>query len=145
MSKSDTLTHLRNQNLKYIVTCLVWHGCHHITDSMHPRHCPHPYARGGFGTIYRGMLQSGLHVAIKCIESHNDDKFLEQSKGLRRAAREIYVWSRCSHKGILPMLGFIRLKGQIALITPWMESGSLQRHIVRGLLNTPLCTVLGYI
>ncbi|EUC59490.1 tyrosine kinase domain protein [Rhizoctonia solani AG-3 Rhs1AP] len=112
---------------------------------MHPRHCPHPYARGGFGTIYRGMLQSGLHVAIKCIESHADDEFLEQSKGLRRAAREIYVWSRCSHKGILPMLGFIRLKGQIALITPWMESGSLQRHIVRGLLNTPLCTVLGYI
>ncbi|CAE7168345.1 unnamed protein product [Rhizoctonia solani] len=123
-----------------VATCLVQHGCDDITSALDLRHCQHhPFARGGFGVVYQGVLKDGRRVAIKCIESFGGH-MSPHGKNLKRSAREIYMWSRCNHQGILPMLGFAHFRGQIALISPWMEAGSLRQHILGGLLVPPLQT-----
>ncbi|EUC63326.1 tyrosine kinase domain protein [Rhizoctonia solani AG-3 Rhs1AP] len=122
------------------------HGCNNITANIDLQNCNiYPSARGGFGAVYRGALRDGRPIAIKCIESFNpqgtDDP--EYGKNLKRAAREIYTWSRCDHQGVLPMLGFAHFRGQIALITPWRQAGSLKQNISRSsLLSLQTCIQL---
>ncbi|KDN33254.1 hypothetical protein RSAG8_13653, partial [Rhizoctonia solani AG-8 WAC10335] len=50
-----------------------------------------------------------------------------------RAAKELYIWTRTSHPGILKPLGFAQFRGQIALISPWMDNGSLRTYLARHL------------
>ncbi|CUA68849.1 protein tyrosine kinase, putative [Rhizoctonia solani] len=124
-------------NSECVMAYLVQHGCNNITDDLDLQNCNnYPLMRGGFGTVYQGMLKDGQLVAIKCIESSiiHDTNVPEYGKDLKRAAREIYTWSRCNHQGVLPMLGFARFRGQIALITPWRQAGSLKQNIIRGSL-----------
>ncbi|KAH7341139.1 kinase-like domain-containing protein [Rhizoctonia solani] len=122
-----------------VSTYLIQNGCKDMTDELEMQRCDqHVFIRGGFGAIYRGILNDGRLVAIKCVETLNDQ---EHGKNLKRTAREIYIWSRCHHQGILPVLGFARFRGQMALITPWMGAGSLKQHVLRGSLSTPLQTV----
>ncbi|CAE6440277.1 unnamed protein product, partial [Rhizoctonia solani] len=113
-------------NSESIAACLIQHGCNDITGSLE-LHCCHtlPLARGGLGAVYLGALKDGRPVAIKCVELFNghDINVSEHGKCLKRAAREIYTWSHCNHRGVLPMLGFAHFRGQIALVTPWMKAG----------------------
>ncbi|CAE6449577.1 unnamed protein product [Rhizoctonia solani] len=131
-------------NSECVMTHLIQHGCTDITANLDLENCnTHPSVRGGLGAVYRGVLRDGQPIAIKCIESFNfqgtDDP--EYGKNLKRAAREIYTWSRCDHQGVLPMLGFARFRGQIALITPWRQAGSLKQNIARSSLP-PLQTCI---
>ncbi|KDN49000.1 hypothetical protein RSAG8_02353, partial [Rhizoctonia solani AG-8 WAC10335] len=104
---------------EYAVACLVQHGCKDITDSLDVQNCEqHPFTRGGFGAIYRGILKDGRMVAIKCVETLNEYEAPDY--------------------GILPILGLATFQGRIALVAPWMSAGSLKRHIVQGSLRAPL-------
>ncbi|CAE6413272.1 hypothetical protein BN14_11423 [Rhizoctonia solani AG-1 IB] len=66
----------------------------------------------------------------------------EQGKTLKRAAREMYTWSCCKHQGVLPVLGFAQFMGYIALVTPWMEGGSLKQQISQRSMQSPLQTCI---
>ncbi|KDN49022.1 hypothetical protein RSAG8_02375, partial [Rhizoctonia solani AG-8 WAC10335] len=128
---------------EYVATCLLQHGCKDLTDNLDLHQCDQlPCARGGLGAIYRGTLEDGRPVAIKCIEPLHNHGISEHGKNLKRVAREIYAWSHCNHQGVLPLLGFVHFQGRIALVTPWMRAGSLKQHIMRGLLPTPLQTCI---
>ncbi|CAE6449607.1 unnamed protein product [Rhizoctonia solani] len=132
-------------NSESIAACLAQYGCNDITVSLKLQCCQAlPFARGGLGAVYLGALKDGQPVAIKCVESFSGHEVnvSEHGKCLKRAAREIYTWSHCSHRGVLPMLGFARFRGQIALVTPWMKAGSLNQRILRGLLFSPLQTCI---
>ncbi|KAJ1309508.1 hypothetical protein OPQ81_006283 [Rhizoctonia solani] len=140
---SDTTLLTSEMQSDCIAACLAQHGCKDITDRVNMRQNDrHVFTRGGFGTIYRGVLDDGQSVAIKCIESFDDHEDPEHGKNMKRAAREIYVWSHCNHQGILPVLGFARYQGQMALIAPWRDAGPLKQHILRGSLRAPLRTCI---
>ncbi|CAE6434085.1 unnamed protein product [Rhizoctonia solani] len=121
--------------LDEVARCLIRHGCTDVSSDLDPCSCSQtPFARGGFGAIYRGSLKSGLFVVIKCIEVLGQWGVSDQShKNLKRAAKELYAWTQSSHPGVLTLLGFARFKGQIALVSPWMSKGPLGRHLEHSL------------
>ncbi|CAE6452939.1 unnamed protein product [Rhizoctonia solani] len=50
-------------------------------------------------------------------------------KQLKRATRELYFWSGYKHDNILPLLGFAVLDGNLAMISPWIENGSVTEYV----------------
>ncbi|KAG8737872.1 hypothetical protein FRC11_001802, partial [Ceratobasidium sp. 423] len=95
------------------------------------RCCPMPFAHGGFGSVYRGELRDGQLVAIKRIEIRGNQEDLELGGKLcKRAAHELYTWSKCDHPGVLKTLGFALSEGSILLVSPWMQNGCLTRRLM---------------
>ncbi|KAG8790413.1 hypothetical protein FRC12_011928 [Ceratobasidium sp. 428] len=85
-----------------------------------------PYSRSGFGDVHRGILLNGTRVALKCLRLYVD-RSEEYHKALKYAARELHTWSKCRHPNIVELLGLAEFRGQIAMVSPWMENGSVDR------------------
>ncbi|KAH7320400.1 kinase-like domain-containing protein [Rhizoctonia solani] len=120
MSCGEVIAHLRH------------HGCEEITNQLNLAESGiYPIANGGFGDVFRGVLQNGNLVAIKCLRimvGVDDD---EGRKQLRRAAHEIYVWSKCKHPNVLELTGIAQYQNRIAMVSPWMEQGNLTWFLSR--------------
>ena len=48
---------------------------------------------------------------------------------VQRGARELYNWSKARHENILELTGIAMFRGQLAMISPWMENGTLSAYI----------------
>ncbi|QRV89038.1 actin-like ATPase domain protein [Ceratobasidium sp. AG-Ba] len=115
-----------------VAKLLVEHGCPDITDELELKECGvAPVSGGGFGDIFRGALGTGKKVAIKCPRLYllQDDD--ESRKTLKRAARELYTWSRLKHPNILELVGLAQFQHYVAMISPWMGNGTLLEYIKR--------------
>ncbi|CAE6420881.1 unnamed protein product [Rhizoctonia solani] len=112
-----------------VIACLGDHGCLDLTDQVVASNSSEfPFATGGFGDVYYGSLRNGSRVSLKCIRllvGSGD----EGRKQLKRAARELYVWSKCQHPNVLELLGVAKFRDQIAMVSPWMEQGNLCWYI----------------
>ncbi|CAE7191820.1 unnamed protein product [Rhizoctonia solani] len=83
---------------------------------------------GGFGDIWKGRLYSGTKVAIKAWRTNT----MEQAgyKTLKRAARELYIWSRMDHPNIHRLQGVILFRDQyLGMVSEWMENGNLHEYL----------------
>ncbi|KIJ39503.1 hypothetical protein M422DRAFT_781075 [Sphaerobolus stellatus SS14] len=97
----------------------------------------HPVTGGGYSDIWAGKLDGSLPVAIKIIREFNVPINEDAKRKLfRRIWREYLTWARMSHPNILPFLGYthdftrdstFKLP---ALVSPWMDNGSLAVYIV---------------
>ncbi|KAG9095772.1 hypothetical protein FRC07_011032, partial [Ceratobasidium sp. 392] len=96
-----------------------------ISDSFHCS--PHPIACGGLADVYRATLGDGTQVAVKCLRrtTHSD------SKELKRTARELCTWSRLRHENILEFRGLAKFRNCLAMVSPWMEYGSVMSLVNR--------------
>ncbi|QRW14283.1 Serine/threonine-protein kinase [Ceratobasidium sp. AG-Ba] len=112
-----------------IVLALTEHGCKDLTAELdHTSHSAHPVISGGYGNITRGAMRSGTAVAIKSLRVPiGPDE--EQNKIPKRAARELYTWSRCSHRNVLPLLGLVVFHNQIRMLSLWMPNGDLPGYL----------------
>ncbi|KAG9125406.1 hypothetical protein FRC07_007726 [Ceratobasidium sp. 392] len=119
--------------LSAAVAILALHRCKDITEDLHLTSCSeYPIATGGFGDIYRGGLKSGMRVAIKCMRIFDPLGSEEmQRKHLKHAARELHTWSKLNHPHILKLLGLVQYRERIGMVSPWIERGSLRRHLER--------------
>ncbi|CAE6492369.1 unnamed protein product [Rhizoctonia solani] len=135
LSKCDALSgHSRGRlsdppSAPEIVWLLSRHGCPDITTHIILDRCSgEPIAGGGFGDIYEGYLRNGLKVAIKCprIFVHSDD---DGRNVLKSAAKEAYTWSKYHHPNILEASGLAQFRSRIALVSPWMEYGTVLNYI----------------
>ncbi|KAF8593673.1 kinase-like protein, partial [Ceratobasidium sp. AG-I] len=43
--------------------------------------------------------------------------------------RELYMWSKCSHMNVVKLLGVAQFRDQIAMVSPWMENGTLPQYL----------------
>ncbi|KAG8698335.1 hypothetical protein FRC08_005994 [Ceratobasidium sp. 394] len=112
-----------------IIRHLINSGCPDVTDKLDlGQRGTHPIAGGGFGDIYQGVLVGGTKVAIKCprLFLRNDD---QGNKILKATAREIYAWSKLRHPNILELIGFSTFRGQISIVSSWMENGTLPEYV----------------
>ncbi|KAG1722278.1 kinase-like domain-containing protein [Suillus occidentalis] len=100
-----------------------------LTDCI-TRTSPFYSAGGGFGDIWRCLLQTGATqdvVAVKAIRFQPGEVGESQEKALRR---ELGTWKRLSHKNILPLLGIARgFSPSISMVSPWCENGSLAAYL----------------
>ncbi|KAF8670154.1 Protein tyrosine kinase [Rhizoctonia solani] len=109
-----------------IMMHLKEHGCIDISHDLDIAECTkYPVATGGFGDVYRGRLRQGDAVAIKCLRVIVGAIDEDGKKELRRAAHEVYVWSKCNHPNVLKLIGLAQYQGRIAMVSPWMERGNL--------------------
>ncbi|CAE6522156.1 unnamed protein product [Rhizoctonia solani] len=112
-----------------IITILGQHKCIDVTSSLES-YDEVPFAGGGAGNVYRGIMGSGKskrHVAIKChrvVVGHKKGTVM-----LRDAAKELYTWSKCQHSNILPLLGLAQYRDQLAMVSPLIERGSLSSFL----------------
>ncbi|KAF8603367.1 kinase-like protein, partial [Ceratobasidium sp. AG-I] len=45
--------------------------------------------------------------------------------------REIYAWSKLRHENIQQLLGLATFRDQVALLSPWMDNGSLADFLIK--------------
>jgi len=78
-----------------------------------------PAARGGYADVYRATRSDRTQVAIKCLRQHD-------LKHVNRTARELKTWSKLKHRNILPLYGLAVFQNCLAVVSPWMEHGSVK-------------------
>ncbi|CAE6450696.1 unnamed protein product [Rhizoctonia solani] len=115
-----------------VLTRLGRHGCQDITNQLDLlKFSQAAVSTGGFGDVYHGALQDGTRVGVKCLRllvGVDDDSVKNQ---LKRAARELYVWSKCKHPNILELFGVARYDNRVAMVSPWMVNGNLPWYLTR--------------
>ncbi|KAG8766045.1 hypothetical protein FRC12_007116 [Ceratobasidium sp. 428] len=112
-----------------IISHLTRRGCQNLTyDLDSSSFSAHPVSQGGYGSVYREKLLDGRRVAIKALRVSLDDDD-EADKLPKRAARELYAWSKCQHRNVLPLLGLVLYQGQIRMVSLWVENGSLPSYL----------------
>ncbi|KAG8745235.1 hypothetical protein FRC11_013159, partial [Ceratobasidium sp. 423] len=114
-----------------ILHCLVLHGCRNISEELDIlRVSEYPVSSGGFGDVYCATLRNGHRVGLKCLRmmvgpTQGGDKLL------KRAAHELYVWSKCKHPNVLELSGVMIFRDRIAMVSPWVEHGHLRWFLSR--------------
>ncbi|SPT16153.1 unnamed protein product [Triticum aestivum] len=79
--------------------------------------------RGGFGSVYKGVLRKpDMKVAVKRL-SHNS------RQGKREFIAEVVSIGRLRHRNIARLLGYCRRKGELLLVYEYMENGSLDKYL----------------
>ncbi|CAE6486586.1 unnamed protein product [Rhizoctonia solani] len=117
----------RHTDVSTIVSRLVAHGCTDLSSCInHDTFAAHPVFHGGYSDIYRGQLSDGIMVAVKILRVTHEDF---EATHLKRVARELYFWSKCSHPNVLPLLGLILFRNRVGMVSPWMGTGSLPKYL----------------
>ncbi|KAF8682652.1 Protein tyrosine kinase [Rhizoctonia solani] len=107
------------------------HGCKSMSPYVNRSMSgDNPVAYGGFGDIYRGVLNNGAEVSLKCVRLEVDLDDGGQRK-IKDAAHELYIWSKCKHPNVLELMGVTQHRGHLAMVSPWMENGDLTRFLAQ--------------
>ncbi|KAG8729121.1 hypothetical protein FRC11_009472, partial [Ceratobasidium sp. 423] len=134
-----------------IVAILTSNGCADLTLSLDRSACiEYPVASGGLGDVFYGRLFDGTPVAIKTIRGYYN---MGQSVRVynKRAAKEIYTWSKCKHPNIVQLKGLAVFRECLAMISRWEENGNLLQYLSRHpfadrcQLSTSICAGLVYL
>ncbi|CUA77836.1 hypothetical protein RSOLAG22IIIB_06823 [Rhizoctonia solani] len=137
-------------SLADMIKALTERGCQDLSKTLDPAtFSDYPLYHGGFSDVYHRLLEGGRQVAVKTLRISADS--VHDSKHLKRAARELHTWNSCQHPNVLPLLGLAVFRGRIGMVSPWMESGNLQRYlnssedVDRCNLCTQICDGLAYL
>ncbi|CAN0879172.1 L-type lectin-domain containing receptor kinase IV.1 [Linum grandiflorum] len=79
--------------------------------------------RGGFGTVYKGVLRNTKNeIAVKKV-SH------DSRQGMREFVAEIVSIGRLRHRNLVSLLGYCRRKGELLLVYDFMPNSSLDKYL----------------
>ncbi|KAG6915261.1 hypothetical protein DXG01_012422 [Tephrocybe rancida] len=91
-----------------------------------------PVNSGAFGDIY----QATLHHETLCLKVL---RRRAETKLFKAFAKEYILWSQLSHPNVLPFYGLYDFhRGQISLVSPWAENGSLKEFLGQESHGTPI-------
>uniref|UniRef100_A0A803KQ56 non-specific serine/threonine protein kinase n=1 Tax=Chenopodium quinoa TaxID=63459 RepID=A0A803KQ56_CHEQI len=80
--------------------------------------------RGGFGIVYKGVLQDGTGIAVKRMESN-----LQGSKGKSEFEAEITVLTKVRHRHLVALLGYCVNGNERIAVYEYMPQGTLGHHL----------------
>ncbi|CUA68982.1 putative WD repeat-containing protein alr3466 [Nostoc sp, PCC 7120] [Rhizoctonia solani] len=116
-------------SIRQIFDCLTESGCIDLSSQMDAEQgAAMIVSGGGFGDIWKGQLHSGGHVAIKAWRTNT----LEQCeyKTVKRAARELFLWSRMDHPNVHRLQGVIMFRERyLGMVSEWMDYGNLHEYL----------------
>ncbi|XP_057798664.1 rust resistance kinase Lr10-like [Salvia miltiorrhiza] len=77
--------------------------------------------QGGYGSVYKGKLRSGTHVAVKLLEKSgtNGQDFMN----------EIATIGRIHHVNVVKLVGYCAERSKRALVFDFMPNGSLEKYL----------------
>ncbi|AEE78024.1 receptor-like protein kinase [Arabidopsis thaliana] len=81
--------------------------------------------RGGFGEVYKGTLPILGDIAVKRL-SHDAEQ------GMKQFVAEVVTMGSLQHKNLVPLLGYCRRKGELLLVSKYMEGGSVDQYLFHG-------------
>ncbi|KDN35100.1 hypothetical protein RSAG8_11882, partial [Rhizoctonia solani AG-8 WAC10335] len=127
---SDDLLRVHHgMTLSRVIEGLIQHGCVNITSSLNLEKCDQlPTKIGSSGDVYQGVSYDGTAIAVKCLQPAFTLNEAGQ-KQFKRAAHELYVWSKCNHPNILSLIGVAQFRGQLAMVSQWMEHQNLGEYL----------------
>ncbi|XAR56451.1 Non-specific serine/threonine protein kinase [Bertholletia excelsa] len=77
--------------------------------------------RGGFGTVFEGVLRDGTKVAVKCLDS--------VGQGRREFLAEVNTIGKVNHFNLVRLLGYCAKQPNRLLVYEYMCNGSLDKWI----------------
>ncbi|KAJ4906176.1 hypothetical protein Rs2_09834 [Raphanus sativus] len=77
--------------------------------------------QGGFGTVYKGILQNGKEIAVK--------RLTRGSEGGVEFKNEVSLLTRLQHKNLVKLLGFCNEGDEEILVYEFVPNSSLDRFI----------------
>ncbi|KAG8779062.1 hypothetical protein FRC12_024663 [Ceratobasidium sp. 428] len=116
-------------------------GCPDVTYRLDLSRCDVYANTGGhFSDVYQGVLVGGEKVAIKRPQYRYLENHVQVKKVLKvdqrlldkchpRIAQEAYARSKLKHPNVLEVVGLATFRGQISIVSPWMENGTLPGYI----------------
>ncbi|CAL1411618.1 unnamed protein product [Linum trigynum] len=90
------------------------------TDRFDPAHC---IGRGGYGTVYRATLPSGIIVAVKKLNCSDDSS--EDDESHKEFLREVEALAEIRHRNIVKLYGFCSQSNHSFLVYEYLDRGSL--------------------
>ncbi|CAE7078105.1 unnamed protein product [Rhizoctonia solani] len=114
-----------------IFDCLCHAGCIDLSSKMDTRQeTAMIVSGGGFGDIWKGEMHTGVKVAIKAWRTYTLGPC--EYKTLKRAARELHLWSRMDHPNIHRLQGVILFRDQyLGMVSEWMDNGNLHEYLLK--------------
>ncbi|XP_059282740.1 cold-responsive protein kinase 1-like [Lycium ferocissimum] len=85
-------------------------------------HQSNKIGRGGFGTVYKGTLRSGIEVAVKPLSA-------ESRQGLHEFLTEIETISDVTHPNLVELIGYCLDGNNRILVYEYLENTSLDRAL----------------
>lgn len=90
------------------------------TDNFHSRN---KIGRGGFGTVFKGILKSGMPVAVKTLSA-------ESKQGVREFLTEIETISNVRHRNLVELIGCCVQGANRILVYEYLENNSLDSALL---------------